>query len=101
MIEDIIYTIDDCQNRSDKGVKNVQENSVMEKMKSVLVTGKDFSAEHALKVLKSDALRLLNDFFVFLPQDLKITANLQKNGGVSLVLSLEAECFRDAGKTLD
>lgn len=79
----------------------MQRNAITEKMKNALITSKDFNAERALKVMKSDMFRLLSDYFSFQPQNLKLTANLLQGGEVSLVVTLKAENFKEAGKTLD
>ena len=63
--------------------------------------GRDSNAEHALKVLKSDERRLLEDYFDFDPKNLKMTADLLADGNVSLTITLKAKRFKTVGKTLD
>lgn len=74
--------------------------TVTDRIKNSVRNGRDANAEHALKVLKSDEHRLLEDYFDFDPKDLKITADLLADGNVSLIISLKAGRFKEVGKTL-
>lgn len=75
--------------------------TVEERIKNSVRNGRATNAEHALKVLKSDEHRLLEDYFDFEPKNLKITADLLADGTVSLIISLKAKRFKEVGKTLE
>lgn len=70
-------------------------------MRSAVIGGRGVNAKHALKVLKSDLFRLLSDYFVFDPRDLKMEAQLGEGKDVVFSLSLNAREIKDIGRTLD
>lgn len=72
-----------------------------DKIKSAVMSGADIGAKQALKVLRADLNRLLSDYFMFDSRDLEVEADLTKKGGVAIVISLNAESFKEAGKILD
>ncbi len=75
--------------------------TVTDRIRNSVRNGRDSNAEHALKVLKSDEHRLLEDYFDFDPKNLKMTADLLADGNVSLTITLKAKRFKAVGKTLD
>ncbi|MCI9031595.1 MAG: hypothetical protein HFK09_03615 [Clostridia bacterium] len=75
--------------------------SIKDKIKTAVMGNADMNAENALKVLRSDELRLFSDYFMFDERDMKMEADLTPGGKVTVVIKLEADGFKEAGRILD
>lgn len=75
--------------------------SIKDKIKTAVMGNADMNAENALRVLRSDELRLLSDYFVFDERAMKMEADLLPNGRVSVSIKLDADGFKEAGRILD